>query len=276
MKKLLIRSLSGLVYILIIVGTIYSGRLLHDAAAGKIVCCTVFCIIGLIGTYEFMANLAKKGIKPNWLFTFVIALLVYAIFFHISKAVLVVLPALMLSAFIIQLWRHDENPMASIGYTLTPSIWIMAPLALANLMWSREPGLLMLVFVLVWVNDTFAYLSGMLLGRHTMWERHSPKKTWEGTIGGLLFCTAAAIFIGPMLTDIDFSRLVWALIGLVCGVTATLGDLVESMFKRFCGVKDSGKIMPGHGGILDRFDSMLAVIPCMCAFLTLLPMIFNI
>ena len=129
---------------------------------------------------------------------------------------------------------------------------------------------MMMVFVLIWVNDTFAYLTGMMFGRHKMWERHSPNKTWEGTIGGLLFCVATAIVTGSFFFDFFdnyYCIFDWVVIGVICSVAGTLGDLVESMFKRFCGVKDSGNIMPGHGGLLDRFDSLLLAVPFIQAYL---------
>ena len=146
----------------------------------------------------------------------------------------------------------------------------MVPLGMMSDLHSTSAGILMMVFILIWVNDSFAYMTGMLLGRHKMWERHSPKKTWEGTVGGALFCIATAVIVGPIVGGHELlNRLDWAVIGLLCSVIGTLGDLVESMFKRSCGVKDSGNIMPGHGGVLDRFDSILMAVPFVCAYLFL-------
>jgi phosphatidate cytidylyltransferase len=123
------------------------------------------------------------------------------------------------------------------------------------------------LFFLIWSNDTFAYLIGMAFGKNKLFERISPKKTWEGTLGGML-CTQGIAFI----LSIYFSALApvhWFAIAFIVSVTGTLGDLVESMFKRSLGVKDSGSILPGHGGILDRFDGVLMATPFVLSYLNL-------
>lgn len=111
----------------------------------------------------------------------------------------------------------------------------------------------------MWVNDTFAYLTGMLLGKHKFFERISPKKTWEGTIGGAVFTIVGAYVFSFFIND--FTNFEWMGLGLVIVIFGTFGDLIESMIKRTYGIKDSGKIMPGHGGILDRLDSILIAAP---------------
>jgi phosphatidate cytidylyltransferase len=118
---------------------------------------------------------------------------------------------------------------------------------------------------LVWINDIFAYLSGTFFGRHKLFERVSPKKTWEGALGGLVFAMAAAWGFSQ-LSDL-FTLPVWLLYAALLVVTATFGDLVESMLKRNMGVKDSGTIFPGHGGVLDRFDAVLFAAPFAFVFL---------
>ena len=126
------------------------------------------------------------------------------------------------------------------------------------------------LFILIWCSDTFAYCGGSLFGKHKMFERISPKKTWEGfAIGGLFTCAAAAgLSFIPYFSDAllygastTTNVLAWVFFGLIVFVMGTLGDLIESMFKRAYGVKDSGNIMPGHGGMLDRFDSFLFAMP---------------
>lgn len=282
MKKVLTRSLSGAVYVIIIVASIYAGRWTGNDTLGEIIFGILFFALGIIGIYEIVKNLSIKGIKCNEPAAYIVGILSYLLFFlweqpsfgegHAwSLGLLTVLPAVMLCVFLAQLWRNDENPMATIGYTLLPTIWVMIPLSLANHIHDAGTGFMMMVFILIWVNDTFAYLTGMMLGRHKMWVRHSPNKTWEGTIGGAAFCIATAIFAGPVLIgdELYLGLADWIFIGLICSVIGTLGDLVESMFKRFCGVKDSGNIMPGHGGILDRFDSILLAIPFIQAYLVI-------
>lgn len=287
MNKFVTRTLSGTVYVLIVVGAIYAGRIMGHKTIGAAIFAAVFFIIGLIGIYEYVHNLELKGVKSNKAMAFVAGIATYCglivplmasglwalesqpivSVIHASAIVLALLvPVLYLTTFIIQLWRNDDEPFTTVGHTLLPSIWIMTPLAFLNTVQSISAGLTMMIFILIWVNDSFAYMTGMLLGRHKMWERHSPNKTWEGTIGGALFCIAAAVFAGShFATDIHAAG--WAVIGLVCSIAGTLGDLVESMFKRYCGVKDSGKIMPGHGGVLDRFDSILMAVPFVLLFI---------
>lgn len=271
-------------YVLIVVGAIYAGRWTGNSTLGTMLFAGIFLAIGIIGIYEYVHNLELKGVKSNKPMAFIAGIATYlalavdplasrafatdtAAFLYASVIVLSILvPVLYLTTLIIQLWRNDNEPFTTVGHTLLPSIWIMTPLAFLNIVQGFNAGLTMMVFILIWVNDSFAYITGMLLGKHKMWERHSPNKTWEGTIGGALFCIAAAVFAGPcFVPDIMIGG--WAVIGLICSAAGTLGDLVESMFKRYCGVKDSGNIMPGHGGVLDRFDSILMAVPFVLLFL---------
>jgi phosphatidate cytidylyltransferase len=133
------------------------------------------------------------------------------------------------------------------------------------------PRLLLGVFMFIWLYDTGAYCVGMLLGRHRLFERISPKKSWEGVIGGIIACVA-----GAYVTNYWFDEFfqvpdinVWVGLSVVVAVFATFGDLVESLIKRTVGVKDSGNILPGHGGILDRIDSLLLVAPAVLIYLLL-------
>jgi len=282
MNSFITRTISGAVYVALMVGTIYSGRMLENTLYGTLIAAVVFMAIGLIGTSEVIRNLAKKGVTVSRGTTFVVASLTYITvclayvtgYMEIGLA----LPAIWLVAFLVQLWRNDEAPFACIGYTLLPSLWVMVPLALIPFITSISEGLIMMIFILIWVNDSFAYMSGRLLGKHKMWERHSPNKTWEGTIGGALFCIVAAVLVGPLFDReglLMFGVVEWVIIALICSIIGTLGDLVESMFKRYCGVKDSGNIMPGHGGVLDRFDSILATVPVIVAYISILNISFQ-
>lgn len=128
-----------------------------------------------------------------------------------------------------------------------------------------EKLLIMGFFILIWVNDSFAYLTGKTLGKHKLFPRVSPKKTWEGTIGGLLFALLASYFIAKYETSLTLIQ--WLILALVIVVFGSLGDLLESKFKRDAGVKDSGAILPGHGGMFDRLDSLIFAAPF--AYLTL-------
>ncbi len=130
-----------------------------------------------------------------------------------------------------------------------------------------SPGIIIGFFLLIWANDTGAYLTGATLGRHKLFERISPKKTWEGFFGGLIIAVAAAWLFSGWLGIVDSMQ--WVVIALIITIAGTYGDLVESMLKRSTGVKDSGTVLPGHGGFLDRFDSTIVAFPLVYLFITL-------
>jgi phosphatidate cytidylyltransferase len=131
-----------------------------------------------------------------------------------------------------------------------------------------NPKIIIGIFILIWTNDTFAYIVGKSLGKHKLLERISPKKTIEGFIGGLVFTMLASYLLSCFFTF--FSASTWIITGIFVGLFGTIGDLIESKFKRSAGVKDSGKIMPGHGGILDRLDSVIFVVPFLYLFYQIL------
>ena len=143
---------------------------------------------------------------------------------------------------------------------------------LNGIMSITAPRLLLGVFIFIWLYDTGAYCVGMLLGRHRLFERISPKKSWEGVIGGILLSVAGAYVTHRWFDEFfqvpDFT--IWMGLSVVVAVFATFGDLVESLIKRTVGVKDSGHILPGHGGILDRIDSLLLVAPAVLIYLMLI------
>jgi phosphatidate cytidylyltransferase len=124
----------------------------------------------------------------------------------------------------------------------------------------------MLVIVSIWINDTMAYIVGSFIGK-TPLSALSPKKTWEGTIGGAILAIVAVVLLGKALTELSYQTLV--IVSATAAITGTIGDLIESKFKRMAGVKDSGNILPGHGGFFDRFDSLLLAGPCVWLLLTL-------
>ena len=166
--------------------------------------------------------------------------------------------------FVCELFRRSATPLANLGATLLGVLYVAVPLSLllyvpvlaGDGVW-RPETVLCYIFI-IWANDVFAYLVGMTFGRHRLCERLSPKKSWEGFFGGI----AGAVVLGLVAARVmDGSCWVWAGLALVAAATGVLGDLVESMFKRAAGVKDSGTLIPGHGGVLDRFDAMLLSAP---------------
>lgn len=166
-----------------------------------------------------------------------------------------------------ELYNKSSNPLKEISASIGGQLYIAAFLSAANLLVFEtntlgviefKPFYVMAVFVTLWINDTGAYMIGSTLGKHRMFERISPKKSWEGFAGGLGLSVIAAIIIAPFL---NISWLIAAGFALVVAIVGTLGDLTESMMKRLAGVKDAGKLLPGHGGILDRIDGAIPAMP---------------
>ena len=179
--------------------------------------------------------------------------------------------------FASELYLKNENPVHDWAYTMLSQMFIALPLSMINILAFdvQSDGFVhydmmipLMLFVFLWVNDSGAYCSGSLFGRHKLFPRISPGKTWEGSIGGGILVLVVAVVVGYLLGDgRTLSIPMWMGLGLVVVVFGTLGDLVESLFKRTLGIKDSGNILPGHGGILDRFDSSLMAIPAAVVYI---------
>ena len=277
MKNLLKRICSGIIYIAIIVSAI----LLLDNS--PVMFLLVFSLLIVLGIGE-MVTMAKDDATQSWLVTVIDMLggvgLFVAFYLHYegesmqSRALwLLPIASYLLLRTIVQLYRPQQNAVHSLERSFFSLGYIALPLAMLNCIMSiTAPRLVLGVFMFIWIYDTGAYCVGMLLGRHRLFERISPKKSWEGVIGGIVFCVAGAyathywfdeFFQVPDLTT-------WVGLSVVVAVFSTFGDLVESLIKRTVGVKDSGNIMPGHGGILDRIDSLLLVVPAVLIYLQLI------
>jgi phosphatidate cytidylyltransferase len=196
------------------------------------------------------------------------------------KYLLVVLLMITL-IMIIELYRKNEKPFDSLAHTFFPLIYTVIPLSLfpfsafghmglepllphGTLVFS--PGIVVGFFLLIWANDTGAYLVGMTMGKHRLFERISPKKSWEGFFGGVILAVFVSWLLSGWLGVVNPFK--WALIAIIISVFGTYGDLVESMLKRSAGIKDSGNVMPGHGGFLDRFDSAVMSFPLVFLFIS--------
>ncbi|SHK67858.1 phosphatidate cytidylyltransferase [Xylanibacter ruminicola] len=180
-----------------------------------------------------------------------------------------------------ELYLKNEDPIHDWAYTMMAQLYIALPFSLLNTLafHSTPQGLVtydavlpLSVFVFLWMNDTGAYLCGSLLGKHKLFPRISPGKSWEGSIGGGILVIAVAVLVWYLtdqnqMNQLGLTAIEWAGLGLTVVVFGTWGDLVESLFKRTLGIKDSGNILPGHGGMLDRFDSSLLAIPAAVVYL---------
>ena len=182
--------------------------------------------------------------------------------------------------FVSGLFTCSKNPVADWAYTMLGQMYVALPLSMINILafevdgqWGVNfaPLLPLSIFIFLWTNDSGAYCCGSLLGRHKLFPRVSPGKSWEGSIGGCVLVLAVAALIGWWANNGDMKHQLgmaaWMGLGLVVVVFGTLGDLVESLFKRTLGIKDSGNLLPGHGGMLDRFDSALMAIPAAVIYL---------
>ena len=181
---------------------------------------------------------------------------------------------------IAELYLKQEDPVSNWAYTMMSQLYIALPFSMLNVLSCRAMGdgicytylMPLSVFVFLWINDTGAYLCGSLLGKHKLFPRISPGKSWEGSVGGGILVMAIAVLVWHLteqygVNDLQLSAAEWAGLGLTVVVFGTWGDLVESLFKRTLGIKDSGHILPGHGGMLDRFDSSLLAIPAAVVYL---------
>ncbi len=185
--------------------------------------------------------------------------------------------ATMIYLLVSELYLKAKDPIVNWAYTMMSQIYIALPFSLLSVLAFQfsncdVPWLLPLsVFIFLWVNDSGAYCCGSLLGRHKLFPRISPGKSWEGSIGGGVFVLLAAWFISFYTVHngiaTNLTTLEWMGMGLVVVVFGTWGDLIESLFKRTLGIKDSGNVLPGHGGMLDRFDSSLLAIPAVVVYL---------
>lgn len=182
--------------------------------------------------------------------------------------------------FVSGLYTRNENAIHDWAYTMLSQMYIALPFSMINVLAFRQAPdgdihyyylLPLSVFIFLWTNDTGAYCSGSLLGKHKLFPRISPAKSWEGSIGGALFVLIAAAVVSYLESQSNalsgLTIVQWLGLGLVVTVFGTWGDLVESLFKRTLGIKDSGNILPGHGGMLDRFDSSLMAIPASVVYL---------
>ena len=280
MNNFITRTLSAIVYAGLVIGSILVQPLCfggHPLLFG-----VLFMIVSTLAVREFHA-LVGSDIKTTTYAMISNALLyttLYFLFFGdwIWRGLLLAYVAVMLLALITHLFRPQVQPIHSWGNLCAGQLMIALPFALMNGVLMHSKWLMLALFILLWVNDSGAYIVGSLMakrkgGNHKMFPRVSPAKSWEGLIGGFVFdLIAGYVFfrVGWMGDMTLMNSLLFALAG---GVFGTLGDLMESLFKRTLGVKDSGKFMPGHGGVLDRFDSLLLAVPVTYFFFVYLPTI---
>lgn len=274
MNNLVLRSITGTFFVAVLVLSIIAGGYYYVGLFSLITALSIWEFYGLIASTQ-QAHLTFSQ-KMLGLFIGVASFLLSALISNniVSLKYLVILPSLFSLSFIVQLFLKTEKPFSSIGFHILGIIYVVLPFSLLNLLafpvlnfGNYTSHLLLGFFILLWCSDTGAYISGSKFGKHKLFERISPKKSWEGFIGGIFFSGIAAYVLSNYFVELSTSE--WIIMSSLIVVFGTLGDLVESMLKRSINIKDSGSILPGHGGLLDRFDGLLGAISFVAVYLLL-------
>lgn len=253
------RIITGLVLGVLILGSIWLGPFYQGIA---------FSSFMLLGLWEFYTLCEKiSAVRISKEMGVFIGLFIYVLLIGMSMKILPVISItlispLFFSLILIELWKKHGSPLLNIALLLMGIIYVTIPFYLCidlNLRNNEYLSSVSVMFILIWTNDSMAYFTGKFMGKRPLFPRISPKKTWEGTIGGIVFTLLAGFIIGAYVNRgrVDF----WLVSAVLISLGAIFGDLLESLFKRSLNVKDSGTVLPGHGGILDRFDAALFSIP---------------
>ena len=254
------RTITGILFVLVLVASIIIHPYLFSA---------LFLIISVLGLLEFNNIIKIQLSRIQYINTLVLGIIIYVDAFIInhfsldpSWILIVLIPVILV--FISELYRKTEQPFLNIGMTILSAVYVVMPFVfLVQLPYVKGDGykyiIPLLFFSMVWINDTGAYLVGVSIGKRKLFPRISPKKSWEGFIGGIIFTLILAYVVSFFTTDLVIVDLM--VMALLISIFGTLGDLVESMLKRSHNIKDSGDLLPGHGGILDRFDALTFAAP---------------
>ena len=278
MKNFLVRTASGIVLLAVVLGAILWSKWSFGVLLLAI-------IIG--GEREFYRLATKAGYQPQKYLGYIAGGSIFIIAFAcmlflisdstVSDTLLILAVILLLyimlllpMMFVCELYRKSPTPITNIGTTLMGIVYVAMPMSLLLFIpvllgqgeWS--PLAVLFYIFIIWANDVFAYMFGITLGKHRLFERISPKKSWEGFVGGLLGAMAMGYLASVVM---DGNPIEWIGLALIAAISGVFGDLVESLFKRSVDVKDSGHILPGHGGWLDRFDALILSVPFVFLYL---------
>ena len=269
------RAITGVLFVAILVGCI-----LYNPLSFGI----LFTIISALTIYEFgqLVNMRAEGVNINKMITMLGGSYLFLAIMGFctnegqeGSKIFIPYVLLLLYMMISELYLKKENPILNWAYSMFSQLYIALPFAMLNILAfnydptyssvSYNPILPLSIFIFLWLNDTGAYCIGSLIGKHRLFERISPKKSWEGSIGGGVVAIGVSFVLAHYFPFMSMWE--WAGLALVVVVFGTWGDLTESLLKRQLHVKDSGTILPGHGGMLDRFDSALMAIPAAVAYI---------
>lgn len=258
-NNLLQRSVTGLVFASLVIGSILWNPYLQTLVF------SVFMVLGLMEYYRLFKG--RKDIQVSSEIGIFIGLFIFTLLVGISLKILPVISItfivpLLFTLILVELWKKHEHPISNIALMVFGVLYVVIPFYLTIDLNLRNTFYLPTVvgmFLLIWANDTFAYVCGRIFGKHKLFERISPNKTWEGTIGGIFFTLLLGFIIGKYINE--GNTFFWVISAIIIAPGSIFGDLLESLFKRSLNIKDTGTILPGHGGILDRFDAALFSIP---------------
>lgn len=268
------RAITGVIFVGVLVGCILGGPISFSL---------LFALITALTIHEFGTIVSKQPDveinKPICMLAGVFLFFGFAYLGVMPGQSEILIPYLFLLIYLLvsELYLKKKNPLNNWAYTMMSQVYIALSFAMLNVLAYHSAGgtspyqiqynpiLPLSIFIFTWINDTGAYCTGMLFGKHRLFERISPKKSWEGSIGGGVFSIIAAILMAHFFPFMSIG--VWIGLALTVVVFGTWGDLTESLLKRTLGIKDSGNILPGHGGMLDRFDSTLMAVPAAVVYL---------
>lgn len=277
------RAITGIIFVGVLIGCILGGLISFTL---------LFALITVLTIHEFGVIISKQPDveinKPICMLAGVFLFFGFAYLGVMPGQTEILIPYLFLIIYLLvsELYLKKKNPLNNWAYAMMSQIYIALSFAMLNVLAHHSIGnegelsnyqvqynpiLPLSIFIFTWINDTGAYCTGMLFGKHRLFERISPKKSWEGSIGGGVFSIIAAIVMAHYFPFMPIS--IWIGLALTVVIFGTLGDLTESLLKRTIGIKDSGNILPGHGGMLDRFDSTLMAVPAAVVYLYIISFI---
>lgn len=274
MKGLLRRASTAVIFVLIMLGGLYGGYYSFIL---------LFAVITALCVWEFLYMTIDHGKRRDWLrrilgtafglTPFVLAFLIHLKWVQINDTFVIATALLffpfIFMAFIYELIAKSEAPFTNVAFIVLGMVYIGAPFALLDFIaFEGDTFYANTVFgllLMTWLNDTGAYVTGSLIGKTKLLPRISPNKTWEGSIGGVIVTFLTALILSYFFTEKTTTD--WLVLAGIVAVFGSIGDLIESMLKRSVGVKDSGNLMPGHGGVLDRFDAFIFMLPFAAAYL---------
>ena len=273
MKNFILRTLTGIAYVAILMAGILVNRYTFLALFSAVIIACLWEFYGL--TDKGQRSDSSQVMSCLGGVVLFVSTYLYASG-HATHVVFVSYLCYVVFLLVSELYRKKEDPIHHLSIAFLGQCYIALPLSLLNMIAFSEnpegavnyyPLLILSLFVFIWVSDTGAYLTGMSVGKHRLFERISPKKSWEGFFGGLIFTVLSSLVFAHFESTIPYYH--WMGLSVAVVVFGTWGDLIESLFKRTLGVKDSGRSLPGHGGFLDRFDSLLLAVYGMLFYVAL-------